>query len=1179
MSVNSRCHVPRSARCACLPSVVFAAVIVSVVGLLGGVQAAQTETRKDASKVAAPAEPTAGAPAITEKLIQTRRKEVEDAKDLAEDVRTKALDLYRQAAEALQQATTFTANAADFKKRAANVDVRVKETKDQLETLKSPQGPQLPTALPELEQMLAQQQAALDTLKQEQSQFEGESARRVTRRKEIRERLFSAPERLSEIKKQLETPAPADESTVISAARKTAQLARQQALQNELEVLKQELALYDAEEAVEWVRLQRELKAQQVAQTEQTVKKLTERVNELRRQEAAKKLKQARQEKYRTHPLLGSYAEQNKALAEELHRLTQPVEDAKKELQEAQGTFEELNKQFEQTQKKVESVGRLTAPIGYLLRQERRSETLRKALAYRSRVETHADKSDEIHFELLKYDDQESKLFREKPELVDNVFQEAGPDLTDQQRRKLIAGLSEVERTELKQAADEILTKQQELLSSLVRSYTDYYDTLVNLYTTEDQLVRKADEYVEYINQRVLWIRSDRPLSVSELHFEDVSRAWFVSGEKWGNIGAVLWGDVRQAPVAWISALFLFASLVYLRRRLRAELKEIGEQARRSTFYRFAPSLRAALLTAVASIPVPGLFWYFAWRLSVAGGSVDSALQVAQGLTAVAGMLLPVEFVRLSCKPVGLADAHFHWSGRGVRMLRTNLHWFTLFGLPLVFIAATLHTVEAEPGWNTLERIVFLLLTVVLLVLVHRMLQPVRGLFHEWIAYHRGGWLDRLKYVWYGLGMLGPLTLAGLAWMGYYYTAVRLTGRLIETVGLILVLVYLRAFLLRWVLVNRRRISIEQARERRAAAQEEEAAAAESPEAVAAAPVEEPGADLDTISTQMQRLVGAGMAVAALFGLWLIWSDILPALNILNRWQIGHTTAADGSLEPVTAADLAVAILIGILTGVAARNVPGLLEMCLLQQLPLDASIRYAITRLASYAIVLAGLIFGFGVMGIGWSNVQWLAAALTFGLGFGLQEIFANFVSGLIILFERPIRVGDIVTLDGTTGIVSRIRIRATTITNWDRQELVVPNKEFITGRVLNWTLTNTINRIVLTVGVAYGSDIRKVRDILTRICREHPQVLDDPAPLIHLEEFADSSLNFVVRAYLLGLDYRLPTIHDLHEAFHTELGKAGIEIAFPQRDLHLRTIPDSLARDGRDEDALFTSSQQKER
>jgi len=141
-----------------------------------------------------------------------------------------------------------------------------------------------------------------------------------------------------------------------------------------------------------------------------------------------------------------------------------------------------------------------------------------------------------------------------------------------------------------------------------------------------------------------------------------------------------------------------------------------------------------------------------------------------------------------------------------------------------------------------------------------------------------------------------------------------------------------------------------------------------------------------------------------------------------------------------------------------AKNIPGLLEIVVLQKLPIDTGGRFAVTAIARYLITVVGVVVAFGAIGVGWSKVQWLVAAISVGLGFGLQEIFANFVSGLMLLFERPIRIGDVVTVGGITGTVTRIRIRATTITDWDRKELVIPNKEFITGQVVNWTLSDAM-------------------------------------------------------------------------------------------------------------------------
>ena len=157
--------------------------------------------------------------------------------------------------------------------------------------------------------------------------------------------------------------------------------------------------------------------------------------------------------------------------------------------------------------------------------------------------------------------------------------------------------------------------------------------------------------------------------------------------------------------------------------------------------------------------------------------------------------------------------------------------------------------------------------------------------------------------------------------------------------------------------------------------------------------------------------------------------------------------------------------------------------------------------------------------------------------------------------MFERPIRVGDIVTVEGMTGTVSKIQMRSTMVVNWGRQEFVVPNKTLITNTLLNWTLTAPLNRVTISVGVAYGSDTDEAMRIMVEAAREHTQVLDDPEPFATFDQFGESSLNLTLRAYLPDMETRLGTITDLHRAIAKGLAEAGIEIAFPQRDLHLRS------------------------
>ena len=323
---------------------------------------------------------------------------------------------------------------------------------------------------------------------------------------------------------------------------------------------------------------------------------------------------------------------------------------------------------------------------------------------------------------------------------------------------------------------------------------------------------------------------------------------------------------------------------------------------------------------------------------------------------------------------------------------------------------------------------------------------------------------------------------------------------------------------------------------------------------------------------QIRTFTAGGLLVGFLVGCWSIWAAVLPALGILDRvelWdQVVNMTevvdTGDGKSTtqlvvkkvPITLSHLIMSVAIIVLTIAGSRNIPGLLEVALFRRLPLDDGGRHALTTIFRYVLTLAGFVFAFRMIGITWASVQWLAAAMTVGLGFGLQEIFANFVSGLILLFERPIRIGDLVTVAGTTGSVTKMKIRATTITDFDRRELIVPNKTFITSDFVNWTLSDPVTRIVLPVGVAYGTDTQKVHDLLLKVAVGHELVMTDPSPSVLFKNFGDSNLNFDLRVFIPMRDHYVAVVNGINRQIAIEFEAAGIEIAYPQRDIHIRTL-----------------------
>lgn len=224
----------------------------------------------------------------------------------------------------------------------------------------------------------------------------------------------------------------------------------------------------------------------------------------------------------------------------------------------------------------------------------------------------------------------------------------------------------------------------------------------------------------------------------------------------------------------------------------------------------------------------------------------------------------------------------------------------------------------------------------------------------------------------------------------------------------------------------------------------------------------------------------------------------------------------------------------------------------------IDIGVQNSLITLLGYAGLLIAIFAGVSTVGFDLGNLALIAGALSVGIGFGLQSIVNNFVSGLILLFERPIKVGDWIVTTAGEGIVKKISVRSTEIETWDRSSIIVPNSEMISSAVKNWTHKNKVGRITVPVGVSYGTDPEKVKEILLKCANDHPGIVRYPAPFVVWQDFGASSLDFEIRAYLADISNGLGVRTDLRFAIFAALKEAGIEIPFPQRDLHVKSIPD---------------------
>jgi small-conductance mechanosensitive channel len=226
--------------------------------------------------------------------------------------------------------------------------------------------------------------------------------------------------------------------------------------------------------------------------------------------------------------------------------------------------------------------------------------------------------------------------------------------------------------------------------------------------------------------------------------------------------------------------------------------------------------------------------------------------------------------------------------------------------------------------------------------------------------------------------------------------------------------------------------------------------------------------------------------------------------------------------------------------------------------------VRHSIERLAHYAIVLVGFLLAISALGFGITKLTIVLSALGVGIGFGLQGVVNNFVSGLILLFERPVRVGDTIELGGKWAEIKRIGLRATIVQTTDQADVIIPNADLIANQVTNWTLGNRMVRLVVPVGVDYGSDVSLVMKTLMASARANTKVAQTPAPQVLFMSFGESSLDFELRVWVLDADDRIKARSELHQEINRSFREAGITIPFPQRDLHLQSqdASDTLLR-----------------
>ncbi|MCS2608949.1 mechanosensitive channel MscK [Halomonas dongshanensis] len=685
---------------------------------------------------------------------------------------------------------------------------------------------------------------------------------------------------------------------------------------------------------------------------------------------------------------------------------------------------------------------------------------------------------------------------------------------------------------------------RRELVEQLEQAYGSLLSAAIELQLNQQQLYTTTQSLRATIDEQLFWVANSRPLDLNWLRQlpTNLSLEWR-QGE-WRAILPTRWEGFGLSMLIGVPLMLIGGALVLLRSRIKARLAILHSQIGRLKSDTQLHTPKAVLFNALLAFPGPLTLAGVGVAVGATNGTLASSL--APALLQLALSWAVIALGRRLLVPDGVAERHFTWAPAYTACLRRLLGGLGVALVPVVAISAMSGQMETALA---LRPVALGLLTLGLLAM------------SWWLA--RLIWAHipffgvRLFRLLLGLAMASvPLVLLGLVVWGYEYTALQLVGRFAITLYLLGLWVIVEATVVRSLAVAARRLAYRRALARRRAQVQE---GAEGGLEV----VEEPPLDMEKINTQSLRLSKLILLIGFSALLYLVWSDLLSVLGYLDHVSIWEVREGDLVDDVLSISDVFTALLVVAVTFIMARNLPGLLEVMVLSRLALKQGSAYAISSLLSYVIVGTGIVSALATLGVSWDKLQWLVAALSVGLGFGLQEIFANFISGLIILFERPIRIGDTITLGNLHGTVSRIRIRATTVTDFDRKEIIIPNKTFVTDQLINWSLSDNVTRVVLTYGVSHGSDLPLVHRLLRQAADENPRVLADPEPQVFCLNYGPHSLNFELRIFVNDLVDRLFAADEVNCRVDELFREANIRVAYEQMDVWLhRDLPSKAVK-----------------
>ena len=696
-----------------------------------------------------------------------------------------------------------------------------------------------------------------------------------------------------------------------------------------------------------------------------------------------------------------------------------------------------------------------------------------------------------------------------------------------------------------------LLTERRKMASDLIKSLNNQLNLAISLELTQQQITQISDQIQSKLDQQSFWVKSNNPINLDWFKKLPMSlKAQFDGIGK--KLGFPTNFDNLPYLLTYVFILFVIGGLIFkfkesIKQRLSVINGEINTLRSDSQWH----TPLALFYTALLSLS--GTLWFLAACQLLGFFFVKNPQEFWEWSLSMAGYWWFFSFILAILRPNGILVRHFGFAKESAAALQDVTKRIIVSVVLLLntsIFSNVMDTGLANDVLGEINTIVALLFCIV--IIAPRFIRTEKSLSST-TTDKRDRTLLKIMRV---LLQLVPVILIALIALGYYYTALNLITHIINTYIAWVVWSLVRHTIYRGVTVASRRLAYRRLQEKRQQKQPDSNDVSASDDVVVITEQEE-GLALNEVRSQLLRFADLFIWTALFAIFYYVWSDLVTVVSYLRDitlWQQTSTTEAGVVTETISLFNLIVALIIVVITYILVRNIQGILEILLFSRVKLSQGTPYTITTLLTYILVAVGGAWAFSTLGMSWSKLQWLFAALSVGLGFGMQEIFANFVSGIILLFERPIRVGDTVTINGVTGTVAKIRIRAITMIDPDRKEVIVPNKSFVTGQVINWALSNTITRLVVSVGVAYGSDLDLVKRLLLQAAHEQPSVLKDPEPRALFLTFGASTLDHELRVYVGQVSERNDTLDALNRRVNELFAENNIDIAFNQLDIFIK-------------------------